>query len=52
MIIEMVRAQRQNYDGAIAPVEDCRGSRPPSNKWDAEAIRLHINSYNPEINHY
>ena len=52
MITEMVRAQRQSYDGAIAPVEDRRGSHPPSNKCDAEVIRLHINSYNPAINHY
>ena len=52
MITEMVRAQRQSYDGAIAPVEDRRGSHPPSNKCDAEVIRLHINSYNPVISHY
>ena len=52
MIAEMVRAQRQSYDGAIAPVEDRRGSHPPSNKCDAEVIRLHINSYNPAISHY
>ena len=48
----MVRAQRQSYDGAIAPVEDRRGSHLPSNKCDAEVIRLHINSYNPAISHY
>ena len=48
----MVRAQRQSYDGAIAPVEDRRGSHPPSNKCDEEVIRLHINSYNPAITHY
>ena len=52
IITEMVRVQRQSYDGAIAPVKDRRGSHPPSNKWDAEAIRLHINSYNPAISHY
>ena len=52
MITEMVRAQRQSYDGAIAPVEDRRGSHLPSNKCDAEVIRLHINSYNPAISHY
>ena len=54
MITEMVRAQRQSYDGGIAPVEDRRGSHPPSNKCDADAevIRLHINSYNPAISHY
>ena len=48
----MVRAQRQSYDGAIVPVEDRRGSLPPSNKCDAEVIRLHINSYNPAISRY
>ena len=52
MITEMVRAQRQSYGGAIAPIEDHRGSHPPSNKCDAEVIRLHINSYNPAISHY
>ena len=52
MITEMVRAQRQSYDGAIAPVEDRRGSHLPSNKCDAEVIRLHINSYNPAITSY
>ena len=49
---EMVRARRQSYDGAIAPIEDCRGSYPPSNKCDAGVIRLHINSYNPAISDY
>ena len=34
MITEMVHAQRQSYDGAMAPVEDCRGSHLPSNKCD------------------
>ena len=52
MITETVRAQRQSYDSAIAPIEDCRSSHPPLNKCDAEVIRLHINSYNPSINHY
>ena len=31
MITKMVRAQRQSYYGAIAPVEDRKGSHPPSN---------------------
>ena len=44
MITEMAHAQRQSYDGAITPAEDRRGSHPPSNKCDAEVIRLHINS--------
>ena len=44
MITEMVHAQRQGYDDAIAPAEDRRGSHPPSNKWEAEVIRLLINS--------
>ena len=48
----MAHAQRQSYDGAITTAEDRRGSQPPSDKCDAEAIRLHINSYNPEISHY
>ena len=52
MITEMVRAQRQCDDGAIAPIEDRRGNHPPSNKCDAEVIRLDINSYNPAISHY
>ena len=52
MITEIVCAQRQSYDSAIAPVEDRRGSHPPSNNCDAEVIRLHINSYNPAISHY
>ena len=52
MITETVRAQRQSYDSAIAPIEDCRSSHPPLNKCDAEVIRLHTNSYNPSINHY
>ena len=52
MITEMVRAQPQSYDGAIAPTEDRRDSHPPSNNYDAEIIRLHINSYNPSISHY
>ena len=46
IITEMVHAQRQSYDGAMTPAEDRRGSHPPSNKCDAKAIRLHINSYN------
>ena len=52
MINEMVDAQRQSYDGAITPAEDRRGSHPPSNRCDAEVIRLHINSYKPAISHY
>ena len=51
IIIEMVRAQRQSYDGAIAPFEDRRGSHPPSDKCNAEVIRLHINSHDPAISH-
>ena len=51
MITEMVRAQRKSYDGAIAPIEDRRGSHPPSNKCDAEVIRLHKNSH-LSISHY
>ena len=49
MITEMVRAQRQSYDCAIAPIEDCRDNHLPTSKCDAEVIRLHINSYNPAI---
>ena len=52
IINEMVRGQRQSYDGAIAPVEDRRGSHPLSNKCDAEVIHLHINSYSPAVSHY
>ena len=52
MITKMVRAQRQSYYGAIAPVEDRKRSYPPSNKRDAEVICLDINSYNPAIYHY
>ena len=52
MITKMVGAQRQGYYGAIAPVEDRKGSHPPSNKYDAEVIFLEINSYNPAICHY
>ena len=48
----MVHAQRQCYDGAIAPIEDRRGSRPTSNKCDAEVIPLHIISENPAIIYY
>ena len=48
----MVRVQRQSYNDVIVPIEDRRGSHPPSNKCDAEVIRLHINSYNPAISHY
>ena len=48
----MVRVQRQSYNDAIVPIEGRRGSHPPSNKCDAEVIRLHINSYNPAISHY
>ena len=47
----MVRAQRQSYDGAIAPFEDRKGSHPPSDKCNAEVIRLHINSHDPAISH-
>ena len=52
MITEMVGAQRQSYDSGIAPIEDRRGSHQPSNKCDAEVVRLHINSYNPSISQY
>ena len=52
MINEMVRVQRQSYDGAIEPVEDRRGSHPPSKKRDSEVIRVQIYSYNPAISHY
>ena len=52
IITEMVRAQSQSYNGAIAPIEDHRGSHPQSNKCDAEVICLLINSYNPAISHY
>ena len=52
MITEMVLAQSQSCDSAIAPIEDRRGSYPLSNKCDAEVIYLHINSYNPAISHY
>ena len=49
----MVRAQRQMLnDGAKAPIEDRRDTLPPSNKCDAEVIRLYINSYNFAISHY
>ena len=51
MITEMVHAQRQSHDGAITPADNRRGIHPPSNKCDAEVIRLHINSYNPSISH-
>ena len=49
---EMVLAQSQSCDGAIAPIEDRRGSHPPSNKCDAEVIYFYINSCNPAISHY
>ena len=52
MINEMVSVQRQSYDGAIEPVEDRRGSHPPSKKRDSEVIRVQIYSYNPAISHY
>ena len=52
MITEMVLAQSQSCDSAIAPIEDRRGSHPLSNNCDAEVIYLHINSYNPTISHY
>ena len=39
-------------DGAKAPIEDRRGTLPPSNECYAEVIRLYINSYNPAISHY
>ena len=52
MITKMMRAQRQSYYGAIAPVEDRKGSHPQSNKCDTEVICLDINSYNPAICHY
>ena len=48
----MVCTQRQSYDSAIAPFEDCSGSHPPSNKCFGEVIYLHINSYNLGIGHY
>ena len=49
---EMVLAQSQSCDGAIAPIEDRRGSHPPSNKCDAEVIYFYKNSCNPAISHY
>ena len=52
MITDMVRAQRQRYDDAIAPTEGRRGRHPSLNECDAEVIRLHINSYNPAMSHY
>ena len=52
MITEMVRDQRQSYNGAITPIEDRRGCQTPSNKCGAEVICLLINSYNPAISHY
>ena len=38
MITKMVHAQRQCYDGVIAPIEDRRGSQLTSNECDAEVI--------------
>ena len=52
MITEMVCAQLQSYDGAIALNENRRVNHPPLNKCDAEAICLYINSCNPAIIHY
>ena len=52
MITKMVHAQRQCSDGAIAPIEDRRGSHPTSNKCDTEVIPLHIISENPAIIYY
>ena len=52
MITKLVCAQRQSYDSAVVPIEDCRDSHPPSNKSYPEVIRLHINSYNLAISHY
>ena len=52
MITEMVRDQRQSYNGAITPNEDRKGRHTPLNKCGAEVIRLHIKSYNPAISHY
>ena len=52
MITKMVHAQRQCSDGAIAPIEDRRGSHPTSNKCDTEVILLHIISENPAIIYY
>ena len=44
MITEMVHAQPQSYNCAIAPVEHRRSSHPRSNKCDAEVIYLHLKS--------
>ena len=52
MITDMVRAQCQRYDCAIAPTEGRRDCHPSLNECDAEVIRLHINSHNPAISHY
>ena len=52
MITEMVHAQRQSYNRAIAPVEHRRRSHPRSNKCDAEVIYLHLKSKNLAISHY
>ena len=43
MVTEMVLAQSQSCDGATTPIEDRRGSHPPSNKCDAEVIHLYTN---------
>ena len=47
VITELARAQSQSYADAIAPLEDRRDKHPASHKCDTQAIRLHINSYNP-----
>ena len=52
MITEILPTQRQSYNGAIAPSHDCRVSRPPWNKCDADVILLHIKSYNSVCSHY
>ena len=52
IIMEFVRAKRENAENAISPSIDRRGRKRKAENHLHEAIINHINSYNPCVSHY
>ena len=47
------RQQQSVSDSShTCPIKDMRGTVLPNNKCDAERIKDHIESYNPQVSHY
>ena len=52
MITEFVKAKTDSNTSASKLIQDKRGSAPNPTKLDEEAIKSHIESFNPQVSHY